>query len=184
MRIMSPMRSLLRLLILFNLVYWSPPFVMALDMDEKALKAVYLYNFAKYTKFPSNAFKSPDSPFTLCVAGAQEVADALAQARNRVIGSHIVDVVSLDNTAGLPDCKIIYLGPRAGSRIAAQRNAITSALFVSDDPNIGAITFVRSGENRGFALDLNRAKDANLSFSSELIKLAVSVSGAVKDAAP
>ena len=43
--------------------------VRASEFDEYAVKAAYLYNFAKFVEWPSGAFASADAPLSICIAG-------------------------------------------------------------------------------------------------------------------
>src|SRR5215510_13723891 len=36
---------------------------------EYQVKAVFLYNFAKFVEWPTQAFPRPDTPFNICLAG-------------------------------------------------------------------------------------------------------------------
>lgn len=39
----------------------------ALNTSESELKAVYLFNFAKYTTWPAATFQAADDPIKFCV---------------------------------------------------------------------------------------------------------------------
>ena len=51
--------------------------VSAQDVTEPALKAAFIYNFAKFTEWPA---APAQEPFVLCVLGDAAVGDALVQA--------------------------------------------------------------------------------------------------------
>jgi hypothetical protein len=57
----------------------------AQEVTEAALKAAFVYNFAKFTEWPADAMPA-SSPIMMCVHGDPAVADALARAvKGRVI---------------------------------------------------------------------------------------------------
>src|SRR6476646_7724323 len=56
--------------------------------SEFQLKAVFLYNFAKFVDWPPGAFASPNDPFIIGVAGEDPFGPYLDDAvRNKTIGS-------------------------------------------------------------------------------------------------
>ena len=60
----------------------------AQDVTESALKAAYIYNFAKFTEWPAGVVAAAE-PLALCVFGDADVGDALKRAvKDRVLGGH------------------------------------------------------------------------------------------------
>lgn len=59
---------------------------------ERAVKATYLWKFAPFVEWPANAFKSPDSPFVICVLGGNPFGNFLdeAVAGQRILGRPVL----------------------------------------------------------------------------------------------
>src|SRR3954463_9295730 len=55
-------------------------------IDEYHLKAAFLYNFIRFVDWPSEAFKTPNDPFTICVLGH----DPFGQALNDAVAGKVV----------------------------------------------------------------------------------------------
>ncbi|MEP6917834.1 MAG: YfiR family protein, partial [Acidobacteriota bacterium] len=70
-----------------------PNLLAAQEVTEPALKAAFIYNFAKFTEWPSNVMPAAE-PFIMCVSGDAPVADALEGAiRGRLLDGHKIIVV-------------------------------------------------------------------------------------------
>ena len=64
----------------------------AQDVTEPALKAAFIYNFAKFTEWPADVVPAAE-PFVMCVLGDAAVGDALERAvKARVLGGHSMAV--------------------------------------------------------------------------------------------
>lgn len=157
----------------------------AMSLEEHALKAVYLYNFAKYTNWPPSVFGDANSPIHFCVIGAESVASELGKARDRPIAGHPIEVSVFNSLSQLTLCHVVYLG---GETIISppllQEAHEKSILVVSDNPETSTITFVKSEAKIGFTVDLRKAQASALTLSSELMKLAIAVRGRGEDTHP
>jgi hypothetical protein len=64
----------------------------AQDVTEPALKAAFIYNFAKSTEWPTDVVPAAE-PFVMCVLGDAALADALARVVDtRVLAGHSTTV--------------------------------------------------------------------------------------------
>ena len=153
--------------------------VSAQDVTEPALKAAFIFNFAKFTEWPPDA-ASAEETFVLCVVGDAAVGDALAEAvKARVLAGHRMSVSSM--TAGGPPrkCRVIYMsGVTAGQAtqlVAGLQDA--PVLTISDlegFTELGGIArfFFEHGQLR-FIVNLKSAERVHLTMSSRLLALAV-----------
>ena len=79
----------------------------AQDVTEPALKAAFIYNFAKFTEWPADAMAA-GAPFVLCVLGDAAVGDALERAvKGRVLAGHSMGVSQV-----APDARPLRSVPR------------------------------------------------------------------------
>jgi hypothetical protein len=147
-----------------------------------AVKAAFLYNFAKFTEWPIDAL-SPGQRLSLCVVGDANVADALEQTiRGHVIDGHelTVQVVKAD-TPTAPTCRLLYLGAadlkRSSWLLAAFRTSPVLTVSDGDDfaKNGGIVQLISENDRIRFAINVTAAERAGLRLSSRLLGLATIV---------
>ena len=151
----------------------------AQDVTEPALKAAFIYNFAKFTEWPTEAPPGKE-PFVLCVAGDAAVADALADAiKDRRLAGQDLRVSFVTPAESLTKCRLLYMSVmttrQAATLVAGLRDA--PVLTISDlegFKGLGGIAsfFFESGRLR-FSVSLASAKRANLRISSRLLAMAI-----------
>jgi hypothetical protein len=150
---------------------------VAQDVTGPALKAVYVYNFAKFTEWPAET--PAGEPFVMCVHGDDAVGDALERAvLGRMLSARRIVVTRVTAADPKQGCRILYLSnttaARAGQVIAELRDL--PVLTISDIEGfigVGGITefFFEHGALR-FRIDLGAAKRARLQISSKLLIIA------------
>lgn len=152
--------------------------VWAAEFDEYAVKAAYLYNFAKFVEWPSEAFASDDAPLWICIAGANPFGDALAMLSGKRVENHPVEVRHLPTMTGLDRCHIVFIGriEQGQFKTVLAKLARLPVLTVSDIGDFaragGMIGLVEAGQRIRFDINLTTARQANLKLSSQLLKLA------------
>jgi hypothetical protein len=146
---------------------------------EAALKAAFVYNFAKFTDWPHETGAA--GPLKLCVLGDPAVADALdATVKGHPIGGRDV-AVSRASPDQLRGCHMLYLAALDNKRLSQVLDDVKGAavLTVSDLDRFaqnGGIAglFVEAGKMR-FAINVEAAQRAGLRISSRLLGLATIV---------
>ena len=93
--------------------------VWASEFDEYAVKAAYLYNFAKFVEWPPETFATDDSPLRICVAGDNPFGDALASLSDKRVASHPVEVRAIPETANFNPCQIVFISRSEQGRFKA-----------------------------------------------------------------
>lgn len=144
--------------------------------SDVAVKAAFLFNFAKFTEWPSLA---TDATLTLCVVGDPKVAGALTETvRNQRIGSHAVEARALVGDAPMQSCHVLFLSMSEARRAAAAVDALAMLpiLTVSDIKDFarsrGVVEmFIENGRMR-FCINTDAADRAGLRLSSRLLGLA------------
>ncbi len=152
--------------------------VWAAEFDEYAVKAAYLYNFAKFVEWPPEAFASDDAPLLICIAGANPFGDALAVLSDKRVERHPVEVRHLPTMTGLDRCHVVFIGRAEQGRLKTvlAKVARLPVLTVSDIDDFarmgGMIGLVEADQRIRFDINLTTARQANLKLSSQLLKLA------------
>ena len=107
----------------------------AQDVTEPALKAAFIYNFAKFTEWPADVMTTA-APLHLCVLGDPAIGDALERVvQGRTLAGHSIEV-SQAESAGPPraGCHILYVSgvtaEQAAKVVAGLRDA--PVLTISD----------------------------------------------------
>ncbi len=160
--------------------------------SEYSVKAAYLLNFGKFMRISPGGKTSP-SDFNICVVGENPFGSSLDSitageeidgrpVRVVLIAKPDLDKPNLDR----PDsrqCAIAYLSiseeKRMGQDLAAFKDSDT--LTVSDSPDFlkrgGMIQLLLVSNHIRFSVDLDPVRRTHLNLSSELLRVAASVSG-------
>jgi hypothetical protein len=157
----------------------SPTTARAQDVTEPALKAAFIYNFARFTEWPADAM-AKDAPLLLCVVGDPAVGGALEQAvKARTLAGHSIGVSQAGpDVRSLAGCHIAYIADVTASEAAKMVAALHDApvLTISElkgFTRMGGIAqfFFENGQLR-FDIQLASAARARLQISSKLLSLA------------
>jgi hypothetical protein len=141
-----------------------------------AVKAAFLYNFAKFAEWPA---LPAAAPIVVCVVGDDGIATAFAETvRGQNISGHTLEVShSKDNTAWR-GCQLLFVADRESKQFAAAKGGIKGqpVLTVSDSKGFaqagGVIElFIEDGRVR-FAINLDAMEQTGVRLSSRLLGLA------------
>ena len=162
------------------------PVAMALQPDpqplrEYRIKAAFLYNFAKFVEWPSEAFDDEDSTLILGVFGDDPFGAALQSLRGKTVRGRRLIIKRFDSLLDLDQCHILFITSSAPQQ---QQKALESlegsnVLTVGEMQRFaqmgGIINFVIRKNKLRFEINLDAGKRAGLVISSQLLKLADSV---------
>ena len=147
---------------------------------EFQVKAACLYNFAKYVKWPDSSFVAADTPVSLCIFETNPfgtIFDNLSdkQVQGRPLTKKIVTAVDQN----LNNCHLLYIPEGIADATVEKIEALTAGkpvLTVAEDSHAksAVIHFVLEDGKVRFAIDQDAARNAALSLSSQLLRLAVS----------
>ena len=155
------------------------------DVSEYDVKAAYLFNFAKFVEWPSDAFRDPSEPISIAVVGDDPFDGALDRTlAGKTIRGRTLVAKRFATAANLEHCHILFIpeseGGRTGEILA--RVLGTPTLTVGETERFahdgGMVTLVVERSRVRFDIDLKAARDARLNPSSELLKVARTVRGA------
>ena len=154
----------------------------ALAQSEDGIKAAFVYNFAKFTEWPANAFASDSAPITVGFVGAESMADMFEK---NVVGKNAngrdFAVKRLADATGAGMCQLIFIGDK--SQIAAILAATSGKpiLMVGDSDSFasagGMINFVKDGAKIGFDLNVSTINAAHLNLNAKLRQIARNIKG-------
>jgi hypothetical protein len=167
------------LVLVLVLAPW-PAVTYAQPASEAAVKAGFLYNFAKFTDWPESRLPLT-APLVFCVTDKQ-VADALQTLiSGRSIAARRLVVTRLQIDDLMADCALLYVGAleakRATRLLASLRGA--SVLSIGDTEGFaeagGTIQFIRENSRLRFAVNVAAATREQLRRGSQLLALATLV---------
>jgi hypothetical protein len=151
-------------------------------ITEYQVKAAYLANFGRFIEWPANVAAKSES-FTICVLGQDPFGANLdAAVAGETIGRARILVKRISRPLDAVDCRILFVSSSEAGQwkeiLAALRTS--SVLTVSDMPEFarrgGIIQFLLEGNRVRFDINLAATEGGGLKLSSELLKLAVTVS--------
>ena len=149
-----------------------------LTPKEYQVKAVYLFNFSKFTRWPTSAFSSSQAPIRICVLGKNPFDDFGVLVKNKIVKGRKVTVAQLHDFRKANRCHILFVskseqGDQAAILAYTQQYPI---LTVSDIKNFvvrgGMIQFYIRGRKVRFMVDPDTLKEAGLSASANLLRVA------------
>jgi len=152
------------------------------EEDDRLIrfKAVFLYNFIGYVKWPE---ATRAGPFRIAVIGEANLAATLAEiAQKRAAGGREIVVTAQPALVDtLPPCHILFLSSAQEDKlddVKAQTHG-RHTLTVSDTPGFAAkgvaINFVLVDGKLKFEINLDALAHVDLSLSSQLLKLGILV---------
>ncbi len=143
---------------------------------EPALKAAFLYNFAKFAEWPA---LPSGAPIVVCVVGDDGIAAALGETvRGQNISGHTLAVSLPQDSATWRVCHLLFIADAETRRSAGGLGAIKTlpVLTVSDGKGFsqtaGIIELYVEGDRMRFAINVDAAERSGLRLSSRLLGLA------------
>lgn len=164
------------------LILLLPNFVPAQNTTpptEYQLKSAFLFNFAKFVEWPTNAFARTDSPFVIGILGKDPFGKNLENTvLNKMIGDHPIVIKSGISDADAANCHIVFVSSSEKNRFAEilTKLASTSVLTIAETDGFikhgGMVQFFMEAQKIRFYINDEAAKKVNLKISSKLLSLA------------
>jgi len=145
---------------------------------EYVIKAVFLYNFAKFVEWPAEAFPNRRAPLTLCILGKDPFGLALDSIKGKKVRGRKLVIQHLARIEDLEQCHILFISASEEIRLPQILSTIRgmSILTVSDMKRFvqhgGIINLVTIETKVRFEINVGVAHLAGLEISSKLLKLA------------
>jgi hypothetical protein len=146
-----------------------------------AVKAAFLYNFAKFAEWPPEALP-PGTPLVLCVVDDHALVRALDEATaGRSVSGHGFVVRKIDADGPVTACHLLYvngLDTRMAVALVQRLDGqpILSVSEFSDFARMGGVAslFAEDGRMR-FAINVDSTRRSRIRLSSQLLRLAAIV---------
>jgi len=146
---------------------------------EYRIKAAFIYNFAKFTRWPAGSFADSAAPLEFCIYGEDPFDGALdAIAGNTIHGRKVAvrRIAAIEASGG---CHLLFISASEAGRLTDILAALGDrpVLTVADMPDFaragGIINLKTTAEDKlRFEINTGTAQRAGLRFSSKLLNLA------------
>lgn len=148
---------------------------------EYQTKAMFLYNFAKFVEWPSQAFSNVSSPIIVAVVGN----DALAEILDHALGGKLVQgrrllVKRWTPRQGNLYCHILFISSSVRDRLPEIMQYVCFGVLTVGETDYfvqrgGMINFILSEDRLQFEINQKTAESAGLKISAKLLSLAKTV---------
>jgi len=149
---------------------------------ENRVEAAFLYNFAKFVDWPTNAFASADAPFVIAVLGDESMTKVLEQTvKGKSVGDRSIQARQITDVARVGPCQILFVTQSGMGQFAPALTTIGKAniLVVGESPGFleagGAINFTNEEGRVRFEVNTAASRRAGLEINSKLLRLATKV---------
>jgi hypothetical protein len=163
--------------LLFAATFSCAQTVQAVPATEYQVKAAFLFNFAKFVGWPSNAFGDAGAPLVIGVLGQDPFGSYLDDiVRGERVDNRQLMVQRYRSTGEIKNCHVLFISRSESGRLNQVVSSLRSRnmLIVTDaDGGEGGVVirFVTEGNKIRFKIDTQAAKASNLTISSKLLRL-------------
>ncbi len=145
--------------------------------DEYEVKAAFLYNFARYVRWPPRDATRPSPTFVITVVGRDPFGALLDEAiRDADVDGRPLEVRRITNPGEIGPSDIVFVGEPEHVAAVLARVAGTPTLTVGEDEHFaergGVIGFRTQRDRVRLEVNLGAAERAGFRISAELLKLA------------
>jgi hypothetical protein len=144
---------------------------------EYQVKAVFLFNFARFVDWPPATFPDPQAPLVIGVLGDDPFGRFLDETvRDEKVNSHALVVRRYRRAEDVVDCHILFISRSEASRLNEILGYLQgrSILTVGDTDGFalsgGMIRFVAENSKTRLRINVEAAKAAHLTLSSKLLR--------------
>ncbi|ACN17574.1 hypothetical protein HRM2_45180 [Desulforapulum autotrophicum HRM2] len=177
------MRHLLLLLTLTLAFCWSTPGNTAEKPSEYKIKAAYLYNFAKFIRWPDSAFTDDKAPLVIGVFGKNPFNGNLAPLGTRSVGKHPIKIIEFKTLNEIGKCHLLFIGKSESHGLKTLLNTLKTRPIVTIGEHKafsargGVIQFISVRNRLRFVINLNTAKENEIQIDAQLLSLATEIIG-------
>ncbi|HUJ72137.1 MAG TPA: YfiR family protein [Verrucomicrobiae bacterium] len=153
-------------------------------LTERQVKALFLFNFAKYVDWPASAFSNNNAAIVIDVVGEEGLSDEFKQVTgDKTVNGRKVVVKQVEGTTDIKDCQILFICASEKGHLQEILEAVknSAVLTVGETDQFlameGMINFTKKENKIHLEINLTPAQRANLKLSSKLLTVADVVLG-------
>ena len=148
------------------------------NMRELEVRAAMIFNFARFARWPENAFKRSEKTITICTNEESDLYTSLKELQGKRVHGKSVSVKALQFSAtDASPCHVVVLTEAAAAPGVDYQfgNALVISTVQGAAPKNATIELVSIGRQTRFVINLSAAKANGVELSSKLIDLAIRV---------
>jgi hypothetical protein len=151
--------------------------VLAGELPEYRLKAAFIYNFALFTEWPAEV----GNTLNLCVVGKDPFGEEIDPLNGKPVGARTIAVQRKAPGDPLKGCQVVFI---AGSAVSGLQRVLegvrgSPVLTIADTPGAAsrgvALNMNLVQDKVTFEANMEAARNARLTLSSKLLRLATEV---------
>ena len=146
---------------------------------EYRIKAAFIYNFAKFTRWPAGSFADSEASLDFCIYGEDPFGGAFDSIAGKTIRGRKVAVRRITAIEASAGCHLLFISDSEAGRLTGILAAVGDrpVLTVADMPDFaragGIINLKTNEEDRlRFEINTGTAQRVGLKLSSKLLNLA------------
>ncbi len=145
--------------------------------EEYTIKAAFLYNFAKFVKWPKAADSSTDGDLTICILGSDPFGTLLDSIQGRSLKGRRVVVKRVQSGVTLEPCDILFVSSSEEGRLGEILSTLngSNTLTVGETEGFaelgGMVNLVLEEGNVRMEINVDAAEQAGLKISARLLKI-------------
>lgn len=168
--------------ILGAVCYSQTPATARQPIDEYALKAAFLYNFAKFVAWPAGSFRNSTDPLRVCVLGENRFGRGLEDAlRGKDVGGRPLIASQVATAREGCGCQMLFISSSEKKRLGTILEELrgSSVLTVGETEGFaerGGIMNLKVADGRiRLEVNITAADQSGLRISAKLLSLARTV---------
>lgn len=145
------------------------------SLSEYKVKAVFLFNFSKFVKWPPETFANESNPLVIGILGKDPFGNILEETmKGEKVNNRPLVIKRFRNADDISLCHILFITDlsKAADVQASKFNILTVGESENFAQRGGMIGFLKENHKTKIQINLNAVKGANLSIDSRLLRLA------------
>ncbi len=159
--------------LLLSLSFLSTPSRAQDSASEYSLKAAFLYNFLKFTEWPSDENQS----VSICILGTDPFGSSLTPLNQKKLRNQPIEIRKLSGLEGAEKCMVLFISASEKKRLneilkyLEGRPVLTVGDMQNFSKNGGIVGFYTDNGKIRFKINSQAAKLSNLRISGKLLEL-------------
>jgi hypothetical protein len=148
------------------------------NLREYSIKAAVIYNFAKFTAWPDQAFPAKETPLRFCILGQDPFGETLKTIVGKSVHGRELQVHRPVDLTDAEDCHLVFVSRSENGRLpevlrGLGKRPILTISEIDDFAAVGGMIAIKIPEGKiRFEVNLESARTAGLYLSSRLLGLA------------
>lgn len=170
-------------LLLFILLTAPNAFGEPKGYSEYKIKAGYIYNFARFIKWPEKSFESHPSSFLLCLIEGDPFGSQFNRVEGKSITGKKLTIKRLKTDDNLKQCQILFIPSAKETQMSSIINSLDDShvLTVGDIQDFhqvgGMVGLIKKDDQVKLEINLKATKQRELRINAKLLEIATIVNG-------